>query len=301
MLYSNNKAVRVHVESTIDATGRRTHYYASRSIEVIALETRYSTASPPHKQFKTLGPADTRKKRSVESTRPMQNAAIYRITGDDVESTPFRTETYTQGLGRQAGSSHHRLTLENGTRSQTFGIHVYVRLVHHSTEPVSYIPSLYFLVNSCQEPVLMPHSFRDHFPQMKLTINARSIKFSPCNKEKQGIIMQQSALKKLHPVETYESQHRSPFLAHPRTNILLETRPDYDKNLSKFIVTKRLTKDQHEENQNCIQIRRLTYLSLAKMKKQRLHSNNMDKNCIESKPLTKKTLHPKILGLYAPN
>uniref|UniRef100_A0A915JNF8 Uncharacterized protein n=1 Tax=Romanomermis culicivorax TaxID=13658 RepID=A0A915JNF8_ROMCU len=36
------------------------------------------------------------------------------------------------------------------------------------------------------------------------TINARSIKFGFCNKDKQGILMQQSALKKLYPFECYE-------------------------------------------------------------------------------------------------
>uniref|UniRef100_A0A915K9H1 Uncharacterized protein n=1 Tax=Romanomermis culicivorax TaxID=13658 RepID=A0A915K9H1_ROMCU len=48
-----------------------------------------------------------------------------------------------------------------------------------------------------------------------VTINARSMKFVPNNKDKQGILMQQCALKRLHSFESYESQHRSPFLAHP--------------------------------------------------------------------------------------
>uniref|UniRef100_A0A915HWV8 Uncharacterized protein n=1 Tax=Romanomermis culicivorax TaxID=13658 RepID=A0A915HWV8_ROMCU len=54
-----------------------------------------------------------------------------------------------------------------------------------------------------------------HFQLIIVTINARCIKFGPNNKDKQGILMQQSTLKKLHPFENYENQHRSPFLAHP--------------------------------------------------------------------------------------
>uniref|UniRef100_A0A915L4Z8 Uncharacterized protein n=1 Tax=Romanomermis culicivorax TaxID=13658 RepID=A0A915L4Z8_ROMCU len=38
-----------------------------------------------------------------------------------------------------------------------------------------------------------------------ITINVRSIKLDPCNKDKQGILMKQSALKKLHTVESYEN------------------------------------------------------------------------------------------------
>uniref|UniRef100_A0A915K3F1 Uncharacterized protein n=1 Tax=Romanomermis culicivorax TaxID=13658 RepID=A0A915K3F1_ROMCU len=38
----------------------------------------------------------------------------------------------------------------------------------------------------------------------KITICARSIKFSACNKDKQGILMQQSALKKLYPFGSLE-------------------------------------------------------------------------------------------------
>uniref|UniRef100_A0A915HFC7 Uncharacterized protein n=1 Tax=Romanomermis culicivorax TaxID=13658 RepID=A0A915HFC7_ROMCU len=50
---------------------------------------------------------------------------------------------------------------------------------------------------------------------MKITTSARIVKFDPCNKDKQGILMQQSALKKPHPFKSYESQHGSHFLAHP--------------------------------------------------------------------------------------
>uniref|UniRef100_A0A915K9N8 Uncharacterized protein n=1 Tax=Romanomermis culicivorax TaxID=13658 RepID=A0A915K9N8_ROMCU len=38
-----------------------------------------------------------------------------------------------------------------------------------------------------------------------ITINARSINFGRCNKDNQGILLQQSALKKLHPSEGYET------------------------------------------------------------------------------------------------
>uniref|UniRef100_A0A915I9N1 Uncharacterized protein n=1 Tax=Romanomermis culicivorax TaxID=13658 RepID=A0A915I9N1_ROMCU len=43
----------------------------------------------------------------------------------------------------------------------------------------------------------------------------RSIKFGLYNKDKLGILMQQSALKELNPFKSYGSQHHSPFLAHP--------------------------------------------------------------------------------------
>uniref|UniRef100_A0A915ILL4 Uncharacterized protein n=1 Tax=Romanomermis culicivorax TaxID=13658 RepID=A0A915ILL4_ROMCU len=48
-----------------------------------------------------------------------------------------------------------------------------------------------------------------------LTIKAKSIKFGPCNNDKQGILTQQSALYNLHPFESYGSQHRSPFFGSP--------------------------------------------------------------------------------------
>uniref|UniRef100_A0A915JE22 LAGLIDADG homing endonuclease n=1 Tax=Romanomermis culicivorax TaxID=13658 RepID=A0A915JE22_ROMCU len=41
--------------------------------------------------------------------------------------------------------------------------------------------------------------------EFQVTVNAKSIKFGLCGKDKQGILMQQSALKKLYPFKTYES------------------------------------------------------------------------------------------------
>uniref|UniRef100_A0A915HRG2 Aminopeptidase P N-terminal domain-containing protein n=1 Tax=Romanomermis culicivorax TaxID=13658 RepID=A0A915HRG2_ROMCU len=60
----------------------------------------------------------------------------------------------------------------------------------------------------------------DHFDQISVctvSINARSIKCGLYNKDKQGVLMQQSAIKELHPFKSYGSQHSSPFLAHPES------------------------------------------------------------------------------------
>uniref|UniRef100_A0A915KT85 Uncharacterized protein n=1 Tax=Romanomermis culicivorax TaxID=13658 RepID=A0A915KT85_ROMCU len=59
---------------------------------------------------------------------------------------------------------------------------------------------------NCKVSVRLLEYWLTRIKDTKLTISARSLKLSPCNKDKQTILVRQSALKKFHPFESYRTR-----------------------------------------------------------------------------------------------